>query len=307
MIKFVVGLIARLIAVVLGVTTLLFILSRLSGDPAALYSVPEATPEMLELTRQRMGLNDPLFVQYLRALTAPFTLSFPNSYLFQGPVLGEAVSRLSGSAIVVMISLVLSSLFAGIVGLIGSLYPSRLAGRIALMTSYITQAVPYFWFTLILVLVLAIKLGVLPATGNQGWRSFVIPIATLSVMGYSTMSRLARGQLLDAYGESFILTARSKGVAPAKVLFGHAMPAAAPPLLAWLGIEFSFMVSSLLIIEPILNFNGIGSFLISGVNTRDFPVVQVSVVLIATAITLVNGLMDFIVTLIDPRVGKRAT
>lgn len=302
------GLLAlKLITVIIGVTTLLFILSQFAGDPATLYSEPSAPEEVLVKTRERMGLNDPILIQYLRALKAPFLLSFEHSYAFQGPVLGVALKHLATSSMLIFLSLALSVVIATTVGLIAALNPSRWIGRVVLVSTYVTQAIPYFWLAILLVLFLAVRNNFLPATGSEGWMAYVIPVFVLSVYGYSTLARLARGQLLDAFGQEFVTTARSKGLRPLKIITRHAFPAGAGPVLAWIGIEFSFLISALLVLEPLLNFNGVGTFLINGVRLRDFPVVQVSVILIAVSIATVNAVLDAVAKLFDPRIGMEAS
>ena len=296
--------ILRLVVVTVGISIFLFVLSRLSGDPASVLSDPNASAETLAATRVRFGLDRPILIQLLDAIRAPLTFDFPKSYSYGGPVADLAVERGIRSLIIVLSALVISACFALIAGIVGALNPARLLGRAALFSSYFTAAVPYFVAALMLILVFALKLQWLPATGNSGWQSYVIPVMAIATMGYATTSRLIRGQLLDTFNRDHILMARSKGVAPHKVLFRHALPIAAPPLTAWMGVEFSLMAGATLIIEPLVNFDGIGSMLISGVQARDFPLIQVVVLILAVAITTVNALFDVANKLIDPRIGR---
>ncbi|MFI9625882.1 ABC transporter permease [Streptomyces sp. NPDC052042] len=292
---------ARLVFVVFGVTSFLFLLSHLAGDPAELYAEPSATPEMLEATRARLGLDEPLAAQYWNALVSSFTFRFPPSYTFGGPVEGLVLGKLGLSLVLVGVSITLACVIALALGVVGALYPTRLLGRAALFVSYVTAAVPYFVLPLILILLFSIRWRLLPAGGDTGLESYVIPVAALTFMGYATLSRLVRSELLDVFTRGYIETARSKGISPWRVLALHGLPGAAPPVLAWVGIEFSYLFGALLVVEPLMNFNGIGSFLLNGVAQRDFPVVQTAIVSIAILVTLVNGLIDITVTAIDPR------
>ncbi|MEO3787506.1 ABC transporter permease [Actinocorallia sp. B10E7] len=296
-----------LVAVVAwGVTTFLFVLARLAGDPAELMAPPDAGAAVIEATRERLGLNEPFFVQYGEALLSAFTFDFGQSFSFSQPAATMVLERLGPSLWLVIPALVLCVVVSFGVGIVAALKPSRLTGRLLMVGAFITGSVPYFWMALLLVLLLAVNLQWLPATGSEGMASLVIPVAALTLAGVSTTTRLVRGQLLDSFNEGHVLTARSKGVPPWKVLFGHALPGAMPPLLAWLGIEFSFLFSALLVLEPLLGYNGLGALLIRSVGNQDFPLVQASVFCMAMLITLVNIAMDLIVRLIDPRLRAKA-
>ncbi|WP_326696861.1 ABC transporter permease [Streptomyces sp. NBC_01754] len=295
-----------LVLVGVGVSTFLFVLAHLSGDPAALQAPPDATPEMLAATRERLGLNEPLVTQYLQSLLANFTLDFGDSFSFQQPA-GTLVGQAIGPSLwIVLPGMVLGVLIAFTIGTVAALRPSRLSGRVLMVGAFIAGGIPYFWMALLLVLLFAVKLQVLPATGSAGLSSLVIPVAVLTVYTVSTTSRLVRGQLLDSFTEGYVLTARSKGLSARRVLFQHATPGALPPLLAWLGVQFSFVFSALLILEPLLGYNGLGALLIRSVTNQDFPLVQASVFCMAMLITLVNVGMDVIVRLIDPRLRAKA-
>jgi peptide/nickel transport system permease protein len=292
--------------VAVGVTTFLFALARLAGDPATLLSPPEASDQVVEATRARLGLDEPVLVQYADALRGSFTLDFGQSFAFHQPASSMVFQRLTPSLWLVVPAIVLSALLAFGIGVTAALRPSRRSGRLLMAGTFLTGSIPYFWAALLLVLLFAVNLQWLPATGSTGYSSLVIPVVALAASAMSTSARLTRGQLLDAFGEGYVLTARSKGVPPWRILLSHALPGALPPMLAWLGIEFSFMFSALLVLEPLLGYNGLGALLIRGVSNQDFPLVQACVFCVAMLITLVNIGMDVIVRLVDPRLRTKA-
>lgn len=297
---------ALIALVAVGVSTLLFALTRLSGDAAALMSPADASPEVIEATRVRLGLDQPLTVQYLSTIASAFTLDFGQSFMFGVPASQMVFERLGPSLWIVLPSLAIALLAALAIGIGAALRPTKPSGRSLMVVTFVLDGVPYFWLALLLVLVFSINLKLLPATGNAGFASLVIPWTVLSVYGLATLSRLVRGQLLDAFTEGHVATARSKGIGPARVLFQHALPTALPPVLAWLGIQFSLMFSALLILEPLLNYNGLGALLVRSVTNRDFPVLQASVFSLAVLITVMNILMDTVVRMIDPRLRTEA-
>ncbi|GLY29637.1 ABC transporter permease [Kineosporia sp. NBRC 101731] len=293
-----------LLLVVFGVSTVLFVLTRLSGDPAALLSPPDAGPEVLEATRTRLGLDDPLWLQYVHTLVSTFTFDFGQSFAMDAPVNSLLWSRLATSLWIIVPALVIGPLISLVIGLYAALHPTRPGGRLVMGAAFLTDGVPYFLLAFVLILVFALQLGWLPATGNVGYAALAIPVTVLTVSAVSATSRLVRGQMLDALAQGPVLTARSLGLSPAVVLFRHALPIAVPPLLAWLGIQFSFLFSALLVLEPIMNFGGIGNLLVRSVNSRDFPVVQACIVVFAVLITAVNIALDLAVRGIDPRLRK---
>ncbi|WP_150241073.1 ABC transporter permease [Nocardiopsis quinghaiensis] len=306
MLTYLVRRLALIVFVAVGVSTLLFVLVRLSGDAAALMAPADASPEVIASTRARFGLDQPLAVQYLNTVTANFTLDFGQSFMFSLPASQMVFERLGPSLWIVLPPLVISLLGALSIGIYASLRPSRLSGRSLMVVTFLFDGVPYFWLAMLLVLVFSINLQWLPATGNAGFSALVIPWTVLSIYGLATLSRLTRGQLLDAFTEGHVITARSKGLSPARVLLLHALPTALPPVLAWLGIQFSLMFSALLILEPLLNYNGLGALLVGSVSNRDFPVIQASVFSLAVLITVMNILMDTIVRTVDPRLRTKA-
>lgn len=304
MIGYVARRIGLLLLVVFGVATVLFTLTRLSGDPAAILSPPDAGPAVLAATRERLGLNDPLWLQYVHTLVNAFTLNFGQSFTTDTPVTSVLWPRLGTSLWIIVPALIIGPLIALVIGLFAALRPTRRSGRAVMGLAFVADGIPYFVLAFVLVLFFAIRLGWLPATGDIGYGTLVIPVTVLTVQSVSSTSRLVRGQMLDALSQGPVFTARSLGLSPAVVLFRHALPIAMPPLLAWFGIQFSFLFSSLLVLEPIMNYGGIGNLLVRSVNQRDFPVVEACVVVFAILITAVNICLDVVVRGIDPRLRK---
>ncbi|CAM3224687.1 ABC transporter permease [Nocardioides dubius] len=294
-----------LLTVLLGVTTLMFFLTRATGDPAVLLSPPEAGPEVIEATRVRLGLDQPLIVQYWDTLVSTFTLDFGTSFASGQNVWASVTERLGPSLTLVIPSLLLAALLAGMIGTYAALHQADARGRLLMGAAFILDGIPYFLVALVLVLVFAIQLGWLPATGGDGSISLVIPIAVLTIQGFATLSRLTRGQLIDSLSQGPVTMAKSKGLPARTVLFRHAVPLALPPLIAYLGILFSFLIGSLLILESLLNYAGLGQLLVRAVQQRDFPTVQACVLVIAVLITVVNIVMDTIVRLLDPRLRTK--
>lgn len=296
-----------LVTVLVGVTTLMFFLTRATGDPAVLMSPPEASEEVIEATRVRLGLDQPLLQQFWDTLVGTFTLDWGTSYTLGTEVKTLVLDRLAPSLSIVVPGLLLAALLAGVIGTYAALRQADVSGRVLMGVAFLLDGIPYFLVALLLVLVLALQMGVLPATGGDGGAALVIPIAVITIQGFATLSRLTRGQLIDSLSQGPVTMAKSKGLPARTVLFKHAVPLAVPPLIAYLGILFSFLFGSLLILESLLNYPGLGQLLVRAVNQRDFPIVQAAVIVMAVLITVVNIVMDTIVRVIDPRLRTKVS
>ena len=296
-----------LLAIVLwGVTTVLFIIMRLSGDPAELFAPQEATPEQIEALRVELGLDGPLWQQYLSMLAGAARLDFGNSFAFRQDAFGLILERMGPSLTVILPTLILMVVLAFVTGIYAALNQGRARGRSLMTAVFVLDAVPYFIMALLLVLVLSINLQLLPASGNTDGRGLIIPVVSLAIGGFATLARLVRGQLIDALGQTSVQMARSKGISPGRVLFGHALPIALPPLISFIGMMFSFLLGSLIILETMFNLSGVGALLVRAVQSRDFALVTAAVFFMAFLITIVNMLAEFVVTLIDPRLRSKA-
>ncbi|MGL3149002.1 ABC transporter permease [Microbacterium sp. A82] len=296
-----------LLAIVLwGVTTVLFFIMRLSGDPAELFAPQEATPEQIEALRVDLGLDGPVWQQYLSMLAGAARLDFGDSFAFRQDAFGLILERMGPSLTVILPTLILMVVLGFVTGIYAALNQGRARGRSLMTAVFVLDAIPYFIMALLLVLVLSIQFQLLPASGNVDGRGLIIPVVALAIGGFATLARLVRGQMIDALGQTSVQMARSKGISPAQVLFGHALPIALPPLISFIGMMFSFLLGSLIILETMFNLSGVGALLVRAVQSRDFALVTAAVFFMAFLITIVNMLAEFIVTLIDPRLRSKA-
>lgn len=288
-----------------AVVSFLFVLARLSGDPAVLFSEPDATEAQIQLTRERFGLDEPLPVQYFSALTGALRLDFGMSYSFGTDAFSLVAERMALTLQVLIPGLLIGVVLAFAVGIYAALKVSKVRSRMLMSVAFLLDGIPYFFLALLLVLAFALTWRLLPATGSGTVEHTVLPIAVLALSSVATLSRLVRAQFLDVLGEGHIQMARSKGIPPARVLFRHALPSALPPLLSFVGLLVSISFGSLVVLEPIFNYGGLGALLVRSVTSRDFPVVQAGVFAIALLLTTINLAIDALVTLIDPRLRTK--
>ena len=290
---------AQLVLTVAGVMTVLFVLLRVSGDPAEVLSGPDATPEIVEATRARLGLEGSLLSQYLRFMGDLAVLDLGRSFTFGGDALTAVTDRLGASMLILLPAQVLTMLLGIALGSAVARAGKFRIGQIFMGGSFLLQAVPYFWLAIVLVLFLALQWKVLPATGSGGIEYAIIPIIAMTASHTAALARLARGEVADVLHRPFVLVARSKGISQGRLMFRHVLPVALPPIISYSGILFAFSVGQLVVLEPLFNYRGIGALLVNAVHGRDFPIVMAGVFVVTLMVGLVNLLADVVNRLID--------
>jgi ABC-type dipeptide/oligopeptide/nickel transport system permease component len=294
---------AAALPVLLGVTLIAFLLIHLMpGDPAQVILFgSNSTPEQIAALRQALGLNDPLWRQYLIYLGQLLHGDLGTSYLTQNSVAYELFSRapstleLTGAAMVVAIAIGVP------LGMIAGVRPNSLADRIARGFSFLGVAVPYFFLALLLVLILSVHFSLLPAIDDGSPQALIIPAVSLG-WGYSAiLTRLIRGRIIEEYRSEYVKSARARGCSERRVLLRHAMRNSAIPAITTLGLQFGNILTGAAITEVIFGRAGLGSFLATSITNKNIPVVQGAVVLIGVGYVLINLIVDLIVGAVDPR------
>lgn len=302
-VRWLAGRLVQMVVVVWIVLTILFVFVRMSGDPALIIAGPSATPEMLEITRQNLGLDGSLGSQYVRFLGDLVHLDFGRSFTTSEPALPAMLRAVPASLSIALPALLLSVALASIVGTYAALRNGSRSSRIVMLVAWVGNATPFFVLSYLAIFVFAINLGVLPATGGQGLESRVLPVAAIVIPQVATLSRLIRGQLLDVLNQPYVVAARSTGLHPRRVLL-QALPNAIPPIISYLGVMMGFFLTMLVVVEPIFGYPGFGGVLIRGVTGRDFPTVQAAIFIVAVVIIGANILADLVNRLIDPQLRE---
>lgn len=301
--------IAQAVIALLVILTILFILLRASGDPALLLAGPDPTPAVVNALHHSLGLDKPLLAQYLTYISGAVHLDFGNSYLFNKTALPVVAAALPVSLVLVVLAQAIAIVLAFVIGTYAAVRRSAMS-RSVMVVAFFGQAVPFFWLALLLVLLFALRLQWLPATGSPqtyGWSTIILPVAALIVPNVATLSRLVRSQVIDVLAQPYVVTAVSKGLAFRRVLTHHVLPNAVSPLISYIAIQFSFLLGALIILESIFNYQGIGVLLIQAVNGRDFAVVEAGVFLFSVLVIGANLLADIANRLIDPRLRRPAS
>ncbi|CAG0989840.1 Glutathione transport system permease protein GsiC [Anaerolineae bacterium] len=300
--RFAVKVVIQLVLVLGGVSTALFFLLRLSGDPASTLAGPAASPEIIAALRQEMGLTDPIWIQYLRFLEHAIQLDFGNSYRFTAPALPLVLARMPATLILASSVIVLSILISFPAGVWSALRPGSIAAKLIYGLSYTAQAIPGFWLALLLIIVFAVRLRWLPSFGADTPAQLVLPTLTLAPLLTARITLMLNDSVRRVLDEDYIRTARAKGLVPRIVLVRHIIRNALISVVTLIGIEFAHLSGGAVITEVIYSWPGIGSFLVEGVLARDYAIVQACVFVIALVVMVINLGVELSYGFLDPRI-----
>jgi peptide/nickel transport system permease protein len=292
-----------------GAVTLMFVLLRMApGDPATLLLGIDATPEQILELRQRMGLDESLFLQYVRYLGDVVTLDFGSSFRFASPAMSVVLSRL-GATVQLTLAATAIAVTAGLaLGIGAGRRPESRTDRLVSALSIVFQAMPTFWIGIMLILLFTVRLGVLPSSGTGGWQHLVLPAATLAMPFIAIVARIARASIAESMQAGYIQTARSKGLTEGQVVRGHALRNSLGPVVTVVGLQVGALLGGAVVVENVFAWPGLGSLIVQSVSYRDYAVVQAAALLIASLVVVLNLLTDISYGAIDPRirVGGRA-
>jgi peptide/nickel transport system permease protein len=300
-----------LLVAVVVTSVLVFVLLRLMpGDLAKVIGGTEATPEQIATIRQQLGLDRPLVHQYLDWVGGILHGDFGSSPLSGETVTGDIGDALSITLPLVLASTVLSIVVAVPLGIIAGARHRRADGVALSAVSQLGIAIPTFWAGLILIVVFAVKWGVLPAGSfpRDGWddkgraaKSLVLPTVTLALAQGAVLLRFVRSATLDVLHQDYIRTARAKGLTRTQALYRHGLRNAALPIISVLGVQIASLISGVVVIERVFNLPGVGQMLVDDISQRDLEKVQGTVLLLAVIVLVIGFLVDVLHRVVDPR------
>ncbi len=288
-------------AVLLAVTSLVFGLLHLSGDPLAGLLPPGGSPEQEAAIRHHFELDRPLAVQYALFVGRALRGDFGESWRARRPAMEAVLDRLPATLTLTGAAVVLTLLIGVPLGIASGAKPGGLIDGVATGVALLGQALPGFWLGTVLILLFAVHVRWLPSSGGEGARAIVLPALTLAAYPAATVGRLLRSSLIETMAREFIRTARGKGLAPRTVVRSHALRNAALPTLAFVGVQTGFLLGGAVVVEAVFAYPGIGLLALQAVQDRDLPVVQAFVVVLATLIVAINLAVDLIARAVDPR------
>jgi ABC-type dipeptide/oligopeptide/nickel transport system permease component len=296
---------ARAVAALWGVVTIVFVVMRLSGDPVPLLLPPDAPRSEIFRVRAELGLDQPLPVQYAVFLANVAHGDLGRSIHMRIPALQLAAERLDATIQLAVASFALAVLIALPAGLISALRRDTVWDHVVMGFALLGQAAPTFYIGIMLILILGLQLGLLPISGRGGWQNLVMPAITLGAFAMASIARLTRSAVLDVSRADFIRTARAKGLREASILTRHNLKNAAIPIVTIMGLQFGTLLGGAVVTETVFSWPGIGRLAIQSIYNRDYPVVQSAVLLMACSVIMVNFLVDLAYGWLDPRIRYR--
>ncbi|MFZ4530315.1 MAG: ABC transporter permease [Alsobacter sp.] len=290
------------------VVTFAFVVLRMSGDPALIIMSIDAPPEAIRAFRKAWGLDDPIWMQYLRYFSAIVQGELGQSMRDGRPAIQLVAERIPATLALTLPALALKLGIGIPAGIYAALHRDSLMDRVVMVTAVAGFTVPSFVLGLVLVLVFSVQLGWLPSGGQDSWRHAILPVATLGIGGAAILARFTRSAMLEVLGQSYIRTASAKGVPWAAVVRGHALPNAAIPTVTIVGFMVGSLIAGAVVVESVFSWPGVGRLLVVAVANRDLAVVQCILLLVAITMVTSNLIVDLLYGVLDPRLrsGARA-
>lgn len=303
MINFIIKRMLQLVVVILGVTVIVFSLMHLiPGNPATIIAGEGASSETIALVEERLGLHDPIIVQYFNFLLNAVQLDFGNSWKTSLPVITELGPKFLVTLELTVYSTVFSVFFGLIVGIISSVRQYSFSDVALMLVALFGLSMPNFWLGLMLMQWFSINLGWFPPTGWGSASQVVLPVITLGTMGAAIIARMTRSSMLDVISQDYIRTARAKGLKESTVIYKHALKNALIPVVTIIGLQFGSLLAGSVLTESVFAINGMGKLIVDRILARDFPVVQASILIIAVIFVLVNLIVDISYRYLNKRV-----
>jgi peptide/nickel transport system permease protein len=288
--------------VVFAVVILVFVLARLTGDPAELYLPLHASEEARQSFREAHGLDRPILVQLGDFLLDVVRLDFGRSMWQKVPALPLVLHRLPLTLELAAATIAGAFILAFVLGSISALHPLSIIDRATTFISLIGVTVADFWLALVLILIFAVHLGWFPTSGTGGLEYLVLPGITLAWRPLGRMAQVVRSSVLDQISSPYVITAQAKGLTQRAVLYKHVARNALIPVLTLAGTEFVGLANGAVIVETVFGWPGIGKLTIDALERRDFAVIQAAVFVVAVLVVVLNLLIDFCYAAIDPRI-----
>ena len=299
----------QLVITLIGVSFLTFCLTYLSpGDPAAMVLEASDTivsQEIIEQTREEMGLNDPFLVQYGNWLLGVVQGDMGISYSTKKPVMEKLMEGFAGTVLLALTTIILIMVISIPLGIFSATHRNKIPDFLVRIFSFIGVSIPSFWVGLILLYIFGLKLGLVPiATAKVSFPGLILPALTLAIYQSAKYTRQVRTVILDELHQDYVIGARARGLSEKAILWKHILPNAILPLITLLGMSIGWLLGGVAVIETVFSWPGIGKMAVQAITMRDYPLIEGIVLWIATVYTVINFLVDLSYSYLDPRIKK---
>jgi len=304
MVKYIAGRLLQAVISILVITTLVFLLVRLTGDPADVLVPDYAPPALQDMVRRQLGLDQPLYIQYFQYIGGLLTFNLGTSFSGQ-PVTTVLMNYIPATVSLALASLLMSLFIALPLGVLSAMYPNSIIDTIARVIALLGQSIPNFWLAIMLILVFAVTFMWFPVAQRTGLSSYVLPAIAMGWAPVAGIVRLTRSSMLEVMASDYIRMAQAKGLPTHVIYIKHALRNAAIPVLTFTGLVVAAFLNGSVVIENVFAWPGVGTMTLQSVQTRDFPVVQGSVIVTVVFFILINLVVDVVYGLADPRIRLR--
>lgn len=289
--------------VIWGAVTIIFLVVRVvSGDPARLILGTSATDAQVADLRHSLGLDQTIFAQYIQYIFDIIRLDFGESYRLGGSAIGVVIERLPYTFSLAIGALIFSIIISFPLGIMAAKKPNGIRDKLISLLSLLGQSLPTFWVGIMLLLIFARNLNILPSAGASTLAHYILPSIVLALPFLGMLVRLIRSGFLEQLNEGYVQTARSKGLNDRIIYYVHVLRNVLVPVVTMLGLLMGLFIGSAVIIEVVFSWPGIGQLLVQSILSRDYPVVQATVAIIASFYVFINLTVDILYAYIDPRI-----
>jgi peptide/nickel transport system permease protein len=291
---------------VLGASTIVFVVMHLSGDPTLLLVPEGASREDVALLRRQLGFDRPLAVQYADYLAGLARLDLGTSLVQRVSVASILASRLPYTLLLAAGALTLALGIGLPVGVIAGVWRGTLVEKLLMPVVLVGQSMPTFWSGILLILLCAVTLDVLPASGADSWSSLVMPSIALGALSMATFARVTRTGVVEELGKDYVRAGRAKGVTTASIVLRHVLRNASIPVITITALEVANLLAGAVIVETVFAWPGLGQLAVQSIAGRDFLIVQALVLLASFTCVALNFLADLLYSVVDPRITRLA-
>ena len=301
MVSFVLSRLIRAVVTIFAVVTFAFVVLRMSGDPAQVMLGPDVPQDAVDAFRTAWGLDQPLWKQYIAYLQSIFTGDFGYSMRDKAPAMDLVLQRIPATLQLTIPALMLKLMIGIPAGVYAALHRQSIIDRGVILLAIFGFTIPSFVLGLILVLIFSVTWGLLPSGGQDTWMHGILPTLTMSIGGIGILARFSRSAMIEVMNQPYIRTASAKGVRWSNVVWRHALPNAAVPIVTIVGFMVGALIAGAVVVETIFSWPGIGRLLIVSVTNRDLAVVQCILLMIAMTMVIANLAVDLLYGWLDPR------
>jgi peptide/nickel transport system permease protein len=290
------------IVTLLIISMVVFVLARSTGDPVALLITQQATAEDIERLKHQLGLDQPLPVQYWVFISSAVQGDLGKSITDKGDVARLITERFPNSLSIGAMALALSSILGIVLGVAAAVKRNTWLDKSVRVVAVLGQSMPSFWLSIMLIFVFSVVLRLLPTSGMGSPDHYVLPVAVLTFLALPLRTRLMRSSMLETMGADYVKMARAKGLAEGAVIWRHAVRNALSPQLTSFGLTLAFAITGSVVIETVFAWPGLGQLAYQAMLSRDYPLIQGTVLLVAVFVLAANLLVDLLYAYLDPRI-----